>query len=121
MAYVKQKPTAERSPAREATASILPNGSIRLNKEATTLLLAHEAKGASLLTDETERRFKITLTSQRDIEAYRLTYSKQLNWAQFAPKAALKRLGWTGKRSFRVPLHWERGSFYGTVPSSLST
>ena len=119
MTYELQKRSTERSPAREATASIHPAGSIRLNKEATKLLLAMETKRVMLLIDKGKRSFIIRCAAPHDFDGYRLTYSRKLNWTQFAPKAHLTRVGWTGTRSFRVPLHWDGRSFEGTIPADL--
>ena len=116
MAYEQQKRGLERSPAGREMVSILPDGAMRLNQDATAILDELGAERVLLLSDEPKRKIAIAYAEADDSSAYRLWYSRKRNSSQFAAKRFARRIGWSAKQAVRVPLRWNGKLLEGTIP-----
>jgi hypothetical protein len=108
--------SADRSPAGRPTLTVYPDGAIRVNTNATTLLREMGAERVLLLWDRDKRKLAIMPAAKNDVRSYKLRFDSARGVSGFAAKAMMKKIGWNAERTVRIPVNQINKMLEGTVP-----
>jgi hypothetical protein len=116
MAYEKfgSKSTRKNGP----TATLRPDGRIRLNSDATLKFRGLGATRVYLLWDKQRERIALQVASEDSDSSYKLTFSEAQNSTDIGAKAFIKHIGLTLNTKLDMPLEWNQKAkmFEGKLP-----
>ena len=83
-----------------------PDGRIRFNLDATRRWLSLGITRVELLWDKRNGRLAFKAAPDADHLAYKLSVSKEQNFADVGVKAFMKHIGFPSAKKTALPLHW---------------
>jgi hypothetical protein len=98
--------------------SMRPDGRIRFNVDATRRWLNHGISRVELLWDKGNGHLAFRAAPDHDHLAYKLSVSKEQNFADVGVKAFMRHIGFPSAKKTDVPLQWNEAErmFEAKIP-----